>query len=121
MPEAPLPTEQDVRRCLDDIHDPCSVAAAVPMGLSEMGLVESVAIADSGAVQIGLRLTSPFCEMVPFMQKEAVKRVSALDGVTAVDVHHDAGLDWDHDLIAPAARARRDRRLQVMRRAHEGD
>lgn len=110
----------EIRRTLDGIHDPCSVAASVPMGLDEMGLVERVEVSDSGQVTIHLRLTSPFCEMVPFMKSEAIRRVGSLPGVSAVTVGHDSGLDWDHDMIAPAARRRRELRLSVIRRTAQG-
>lgn len=112
MPER---LEQEIRRRLDDIKDPCSVAQSIPTGLDEMGLVKSVEVDRDGRVDIELRLTSPFCEMLPFMQQEAARRVGLVEGVTAVHVCHDAGLDWDHDLMAPAARERRERRLRVLR------
>lgn len=109
-------TEQ-IHRVLDRIQDPCSVATSVPMGLVEMGLVKSVEVTEAGEVTVQLRLTSPFCEMLPFMKAEAIRGIGALEGVAAVTVHHDAGLDWDHDLIAPAARHRRELRLAVLRGA----
>ena len=107
--------EADVREVLDQIKDPCSVAACVPMGLSEMGLIKAVRFDRDGSVDIELRLTSPFCEMIAFMKNEAMAKVGALPGVTGVTVRHDTGFDWDHDLIAPAAQARRQARLDVLR------
>lgn len=107
--------ERDVRALLDGIKDPCSVAASVPMGLDEMGIVETVAISADGHVAIALRLTSPFCEMIAYMRNEAIARIGALEGVSGVSVTHDSGLDWDHDMIAPKAQARRQRRLAMMR------
>lgn len=112
-----LVDEAEVRRILDEIKDPCSVAASVPMGLDEMGIVKSVTV-DDGRVSVELRLTSPFCEMISFMRNEALAKIGKLPGVRSVAVTHDSGLDWDHDLIAPAAQARRQRRLDRMRDIH---
>jgi metal-sulfur cluster biosynthetic enzyme len=103
-----------IRRVLDEIKDPCSVAASVPMGLDEMGLVKSVDISPTGRVDIELRLTSPFCEMIAFLRNETLRRVGELPGVTEVCVRHDSWLDWDPDMIAADARARRQRRLQML-------
>lgn len=97
---------------LDEIQDPCSVAGGTPMGLHEMGLVGSVDIGDEGDVTISLRLTSPFCHMIAFMQSEAFERVGALDGVSSVKVNGDQGLDWSPEMISAEAQERRRRRLQ---------
>ena len=113
--------EAIIRRVLDDIKDPCSVAAAVPMGLDEMGIIKSVAIAADGQVAIELRLTSPFCEMLAFMRNETLAKVGQLPGVTGVTVCNDSGFDWDHDLIAPAAQARRQDRLAKLRERYIAD
>jgi metal-sulfur cluster biosynthetic enzyme len=115
MTTALLPTEAEVREVLDQIKDPCSVATGVPMGLSEMGLIKQVRIKPDGSVTIELRLTSPFCEMIGFLKNETLAKVRALPGVTGVSVAHDSGFDWDHDLIAPAAQARRQARLNTLR------
>ncbi len=55
-----------------------AATACVPMGLSEMGLIKTVHIDPEGGVDIELRLTSPFCEMIAFMRNEAIAKVGAL-------------------------------------------
>ena len=107
--------EQDVRTVLDEIKDPCSVAACVPMGLDEMGIVKAVHVGADGHVDVELRLTSPFCEMIAYMRNEAMAKVGSLPGVTGVSVRHDAGFDWDPDMIAPQAQARRRQRIAMLR------
>jgi metal-sulfur cluster biosynthetic enzyme len=108
----------EVRRVLDTIEDPCSVAASVPMGLHEMGLIKAVEIDATGNVSVDLRLTSPFCEMIAYMRNEAIARIGGLPGVKSVSVTHDTGLDWDHDMIAPEAQARRQKRLAALQEIH---
>jgi metal-sulfur cluster biosynthetic enzyme len=110
------PRGEEIRRVLDDIQDPCSVANGTPMGLDEMGIVKAVEVGGDGTVEVTFRLTSPFCEMVAFMRQETIAKVGRMPGVTRVEVAHDSGLDWDHDLIAPAAQARRQRRLDALAR-----
>lgn len=110
---------RETYRVLDEIHDPCSVASSVPMGLAEMGVVKSVVVGETGRVVVTLRLTSPFCEMISFMRTESVRKVEALDGVSECVVDHDSGFDWDDDMIAPAAAQRRRIRLDAVRREYE--
>lgn len=99
---------------LDEIKDPCSLAAGTPMGLAEMGLVDAVEISETGAVLVKLRLTSPFCHMIGYFTKEVSRRIKALPGVTAVDLQADNGLDWSPSRISPAATARRDQYLHRL-------
>ena len=103
-----------IRRHLDDIHDPCSVAGGTPMGLDEMGLVAGIDVSAEGDVRIDLCFTSPFCHMIVFMQEEATRRVGALDGVRSVRVVGDQGLDWSPSMIAPPAQERRRLRLEAI-------
>jgi len=102
---------KQVLACLDEIQDPCSVVNGTPMGLVEMGLVGSVDVSGNGDVDICLRLTSPFCEMIGFMKSEAISKIAALGGAGSVNVRCDSGFDWSPDLMSPAARRRRERRL----------
>lgn len=105
---------QAIRTALDEIKDPCSLAAGTPLGLSEMGLVKDVAVGPTGQVRIELRLTSPFCHMIGFFEAEAMRLVSDLPGVRSVELRADNGLDWTPNDIAPEAQARRAARVLEM-------
>ena len=99
---------------LDEIKDPCSVASGVPMGLAELGLIDTVDISPSGDVAIRLRLTSPFCHMIGFFKTEVHRRVMGMPGVTSVSLSADNGLDWSPDRISASAQARRSAQLKKM-------
>jgi metal-sulfur cluster biosynthetic enzyme len=99
---------------LDEIKDPCSMASGVPMGLAEMGLIDTIDISPGGDVSIRLRLTSPFCHMIGFFKTEVQQRLLALPGITSVSLCADNGLDWSPDRINAAALARRAVHLQQM-------
>ncbi len=101
----------EVRRALDTIGDPCSVAQGVPMGLDEMGLVEKVELRPGGHVEIRFRLTSPSCMMGGYFKAEAEKAVGAIPGVSSVGVSSDLGLDWHPEMMSAGARRRRRRAL----------
>lgn len=96
-----------IRTELDEIKDPCSLAAGTPLGLDEMGLIRDVIIDANGDVTIDLRLTSPFCHMIGFFQQEATRRVRELCGAQRVTLRADNGLDWSPGFLSPAAQARR--------------
>jgi metal-sulfur cluster biosynthetic enzyme len=109
-----LEIAQRIREELDEIKDPCSLAAGQPMGLSEMGLVRDVEISADGDVAIAMRLTSPFCHMIGFFKSETIKRIGALPGVRSVTMTADQGLDWSPNDISPSAAARRSEVLARM-------
>lgn len=91
---------------LNRVVDPCSEALGRSLGLVDMGLIDRVEITDAGSVDVYLRLTSPACYLVTYMQDEAVRLVSRCDGVTSVAVHPDEGLDWSPTLVNPELRKR---------------
>ena len=118
--ERPSELERAVRRRLNEIQDPCSVAAGSSVGLEDMGLIEAVSVSDDGDVRIGLRLTSPTCNMLGFMAEEANARVRGVPGVRNVEVVADQGLDWSPTLMSPAAQERRRERLRLLHQAQAG-
>lgn len=103
-----------IRRQLDTIEDPCSVAAGSPMGLAEMGLVEHVGVDADGNVTVRLRLTSPSCANLGLFKVEAEARIASLPGVRSVDVSADLGLDWRPDMMSEEAKVRRQTALAAM-------
>ncbi|WP_375758723.1 metal-sulfur cluster assembly factor [Corallococcus exercitus] len=98
-------TEQALRECIQDIPDPCSCATGVPLGIGEMGLIESVKHLD-GEVTVRMHITSPMCMMAAYFMREIEQRLLALEGVTAVRVEFDKDLRWTPGDIQPEARER---------------
>ena len=114
--------QDEVRRVLDEIKDPCSVGFGDPMGLVEMGLVRSVDVSPAGDVTVGLRLTSPFCEMIGFFKHTAVDRIRSLPSVESVTVEADSGFDWSPEYMSPDRQEqRRQRRAALRASARSGD
>ena len=95
---------REVMELLNEVLDPCSVAARRPMGLVEMGLVERVDLPPTGRIEVHLRLTSPACYLMTHLQDKVVAGLSALAGGPGVTVHVDEGLDWSPRLMAPHLR-----------------
>jgi metal-sulfur cluster biosynthetic enzyme len=85
---------------LDLVKDPCSVASGRPLGLVEMGLIKEIEVDEHGAVDVHLRLTSPACYLMTFLESESTDQVSQCEGVSEVRIHPDEGLDWSPSLIS---------------------
>jgi metal-sulfur cluster biosynthetic enzyme len=111
----------EVLRILDEIKDPCSVGFGDPMGLAEMGLIRSLDISPAGDVNVCLRLTSPFCEMIGFFKITAVDKIRELPSVGSVVVEADSGFDWSPEFMSPARQERRRERLRTLRVSNRGD
>ena len=110
--------EQEIIARLDTIFDPCSVASGDRLGLSEMGLIAGVDIDAKGAVTIDLRLTSPSCLMIGFLTTQIEQALRAVEGVSAVQVRHDAGERWDPEMMSEPVRRRREERFRQLAEKH---
>lgn len=112
--------EAAVRAALNEIHDPCSVAAGLPAGLEEMGLVRSLEVVpgERGAVvRLAIGVTEPGCVMGYPFAEEAERRVGALPGVERVEVDFDHAHDWEPADMAPGYRRRLESHRAARRRA----
>ncbi|GEL69353.1 MULTISPECIES: metal-sulfur cluster assembly factor [Myxococcus] len=98
-------SEQALRERIQDIPDPCSCATGVPLGIGEMGLIESVKRTE-GQVTVRLHITSPMCMMAAYFMREIEQRLLTVEGVTAVNVEFDHDLKWTPQDIEPEARQR---------------
>lgn len=105
MSAAPYDTEEVMKR-LNDVIDPCSVAAGMPLGLPDMGLVKGVDIAE-GHVRVRVRLSSPGCYMLGYFTDEIRDRLSPLAGIESVDVEFDEGFEWDASMMSDEVKERR--------------
>lgn len=100
-----MPGEQELRERIQSIPDPCSLATGVPLGIGEMGLIQSL-VCDGGKVTVRLHITSPMCMMAAYFMREIEQRLQPVEGVASVHVEFDQSLAWKPDDIQPEARQR---------------
>lgn len=84
---------------LDRIPEPCSIAMGGKVSLGAMGLVEDVAIDESGAVIVTLCLTDPACVHFGAMQRFIADELEPLDGVKSVRVVQTLEALWTPDRV----------------------
>jgi metal-sulfur cluster biosynthetic enzyme len=109
-----------IRELLNEVVDPCSVAAGAPAGLVEMGLIPTLEVAegdDGLEVTVVVRVTHPSCFMAPFFLAQVQNLVHELPGVTAIDASLDTSFDWTP---ADMSGAYRERLAAHRRRAGRG-
>lgn len=100
-----MTTEAALRERIQSIPDPCSLATGVPLGIGEMGLIQSVEHRD-GKVTVRLHITSPMCMMAAYFMREIEQRLTGQEGVESVHVEFDHDLKWTPQDIQPEARER---------------
>ena len=76
-----LPSTDAVHAALSTVLDP-----EIRKPLTELGMIESVDVADGGRVQVTVLLTVPGCPMKNTITKDVTTAVSAVEGVSSVDV-----------------------------------
>jgi metal-sulfur cluster biosynthetic enzyme len=89
----------EVMEALRSVPEPCSIAMKTPLDITEMGLVEDVAI-DGGRVAIVLVLTDPSCVHFLSMRRFIADALLALDGVEDVEVTMSTTQLWTSDRLA---------------------
>ncbi|MFP2926341.1 metal-sulfur cluster assembly factor [Pyxidicoccus sp. 3LG] len=98
-------TEQELRARIQDIPDPCSCATGVPLGIGEMGLIQSLECHE-GRVTVRMHITSPMCMMAAYFMREIEQRLQPVEGVASVHVEFDQSLQWTPKDIQPEAQQR---------------
>jgi metal-sulfur cluster biosynthetic enzyme len=122
------PLEERVRAAIDEVRDPCSLAQAIPIGISEMGMVTDVRLGEPRAdgrrdVELVLRVTAPGCMYVPFMDRSIKAAVGELEEIGEISTDWDPEAEWRPGDIAAPAQERiaesRQRRLRQHRERRE--
>jgi metal-sulfur cluster biosynthetic enzyme len=107
-------TADDIRARLNEIADPCSIAAGAPAGLVEMGLVRDVTVRDApdgAVVRVRIGLTEPGCMMGASFVVRTRECLEGLPGIACVDVELEHDCDWTPRDLDPGYASR----LQTMR------
>lgn len=86
---------------LDQIHDPCSIAAGRPLSVRAMGLVRSWEWHD-GVLTVTFAVTFAGCKMAPHFTEAARMALAELPGVERVETVVDTDYVWTPaDMPAP--------------------
>ncbi len=91
---------------LSRITDPCSARNRTPLSLTEMGIVENVAVTDDGEVTVRLLLTDPSCVFFFDIARSIEEHLVGLGGVAAVKVESIGDRWWEPDRMTPEVQAR---------------
>lgn len=114
--------ERAVRAVVDSVVDPCSAGRGVPIGLADMGLLQTIRIdrADGHIrVELGMRVTSPGCSFTIEFDTQLRRRL--LDaGADSVEIDWASEFDWTPEAIEPAARQRLASYRDLVRTAGSG-
>src|SRR5215207_9041436 len=85
-----MPTDAQIREALKAVIDP-----ELRRDIVELEMVRSIAVKDGGVVDVTVSLTTPGCPIKNHFQTAVVQSVSALDGVTRVNVGFDVLSDQE--------------------------
>jgi ATP-binding protein involved in chromosome partitioning len=85
-----MPSREEILKALEAVIDP-----ELRSSIVELGMVRSIDIHDDGRVAVMVSLTTPGCPIRSHFQTAVAKSVSALDGVTQVDVAFDVLTDQE--------------------------
>ena len=96
--------DEAIRCALQQVCDPCSIAANVPLSLIDMGLVRGWSLDDQGNLVVQMCLTSPSCTMSPYMVKAAQELLTRIAGVKSARVEIDPGFFWTPELMTEQGR-----------------
>ncbi|HXK58502.1 MAG TPA: SUF system Fe-S cluster assembly protein [Acidobacteriota bacterium] len=101
---APSPEDLDLIRqkvvdTLCTIFDP-----EIPVNIYELGLIYNLDVQPDGRVDIRMTLTSPMCPVAGSLPPEVEEKVSAVPGVTAVNVELVWDPPWSMEKMSEAAK-----------------
>lgn len=101
-----------IRQALDQVCDPCSIAANAPVSIIDMGLVRGWSVDAEDNLVVRMCVTSPSCTMGPHMVRAAERLLAAIPGLRSARVEIDPAVFW-----TPGDMTRRGRDLLDARRS----
>ena len=102
--DTPLALDDAVRACFEAIYDPCSVAAATPISIWDMGLVQDWRLDADDVLAVRLCVTFGACTMAPHFVRAAEEQLGRLPGVSGVAVTIDTSIVWTPERMTARGR-----------------
>lgn len=86
-----------IRKALEQVCDPCSIAANAPVSILDMGLVRGWSVDEEDNLVVHMCVTSPSCTMGPHMVRAAEQLLAAVPGLRSARVEIDPAVFWTPD------------------------
>ena len=96
---SPQAIREQVIEQLKTVFDP-----EIPVNIYELGLVYKVDVAEDGATQITMTLTTPMCPAAEQLPPEVETKTRNVPGVTSVQLDLVWDPPWSPDMMSDAAR-----------------
>ena len=96
-PESTL--EEKIIEAIQTCYDP-----EIPVNIYELGLIYDINVADDGAVDIKMTLTSPACPAAGSLPPEVEMKVGTVEGVSSAKVEVVWEPTWTPEKMTEAAR-----------------
>ncbi len=91
--------EAQIVEAIQTCYDP-----EIPVNIYELGLIYSIAISDSGDVEVRMTLTSPHCPAAQSLPPEVRAKVLTVEGVHNVNVTVVWEPPWTTNMMSEAAK-----------------
>jgi FeS assembly SUF system protein len=99
QPTLPTTIEERAVEVLKTVYDP-----EIPVNIYELGLIYDIAEGPDESLTIRMTLTSPMCPVAESLPVEVQQKVSALEGISSVDVDLVWDPVWTPDMMTEAAK-----------------
>jgi FeS assembly SUF system protein len=93
-----LSIETEVVRILKTTFDP-----EIPVNIYDLGLIYDIEVDDHKKVRITMTLTAPNCPVADSLPVEIRERVSAIEGVSEVDINLVFDPPWNQSMMTEEA------------------
>ena len=97
--ESPDAIRDRVIEQLKTVFDP-----EIPVNIYELGLIYKVDVAEDGATQIAMTLTTPMCPAAEELPPEVETKARTVPGVTSVQLDLVWDPPWSPDMMSDAAK-----------------
>lgn len=93
-----LQLEGEIINVIKTIFDP-----EIPVNVYDLGLIYEIDVNEEGKARIVMTLTSPNCPVAESLPEEVHDKVSAIDGITSVDLNLTFDPPWTKDMLTEEA------------------
>jgi len=94
-----MQTEIRILKALKTIYDP-----EIPVNIYDLGLIYEILVDENAKAKITMTLTAPGCPMADQIMAEVKTKVSAVEGVTDVDINLTFNPPWNKELMSDEAK-----------------